>query len=161
MQLTPPASFAHVVDSLRRVLILDDDQDSGEIAGVLVEHAGHEVRVVDAADLALVVAPVFHPDVAVIDIGLPGMDGYQLCAALRALPGLEGCWFVASTGHVGSEAIARSAAAGFDVHLGKPVMLDDLRRAFAGSSALYARHTSRKNRSRMRRARHTLFRIRK
>jgi two-component system, sensor histidine kinase len=64
--------------------------------------------------------------VAFLDIGLPGMDGYELCALLRATPQLADCWFVALTDHGGAAANACSAAAGFDAHLTKPVVVENL-----------------------------------
>ena len=114
------------------VLVVDDKQDEGDLLGILVQLAGHHARVVASASDALAIASELRPDVALIDIGLPDMNGYQLTQALRALPHLDRCRFIAVTGHSSLSAIARSIAAGFETHLTKPVDVDDLLKVIAG-----------------------------
>ena len=118
--------------NLRRVLVVEDKADEGELLGVLVQRGGHEPLVVHSAREAVATASALRPDVALIDIGLPDMNGYDLTRTLRAQPGLEHCRFIAVTGHRSQSAIARSIAAGFEAHLTKPVSVDDLLAAIAG-----------------------------
>ena len=80
---------------------------------------------------ALRLAATFRPDTAVLDIGLPLMDGYQLARRLRLLPGLAGLRLVALSGYGQQEDKARSMDAGFDVHLVKPADLDSILAAVA------------------------------
>jgi len=110
----------------RRVLIVDDNTDAGELLGAFIERAGHQPQVVSCARDALAIAGQLRPDVALIDIGLPDMNGYDLVRSLRALPGLEACRYVAVTGHKSQSAIARGISAGFEAYLTKPVQHADL-----------------------------------
>lgn len=113
-------------------MVVDDKPDEGDLLGILAELAGHQVRVVACAREALAVADELQPQVALIDIGLPDMNGYELTRALRAQPQLKGCRFIAVTGHSSPSAIARSIAAGFETHLTKPVNVDELLAVIAG-----------------------------
>lgn len=116
----------------RRVLVVEDKADEGELLGVLVQRGGHESLVVHSAREALASASDLRPDVALIDIGLPDMNGYDLTRALRAQPALEHCRFIAVTGHASQSAVARSISAGFEAHLLKPVNIEELLAAIAG-----------------------------
>ena len=119
-------------DNSRRVLVVDDKPDEGDLLGILLELGGHQVRVVASAREALAAAGELRPEVALIDIGLPDMNGYDLTRALRAQPELKGCRFIAVTGHSSPSAVARSIAAGFESHLSKPVNVDELLAVIAG-----------------------------
>jgi signal transduction histidine kinase/ActR/RegA family two-component response regulator len=113
----------------RRVLLVDDNQDAAALTAALLEHAGHEVRVAHSASAALAACADYAPAVAILDIGLPDMDGYALAAALRrggARPHLR---LVALTGYGQQADVDRARLAGFDLHLTKPASLDDLMRA--------------------------------
>jgi CheY-like chemotaxis protein len=110
----------------RRVLVVDDRVESAEQLGVLLNLAGYEARLTCSALDALSVAKAFLPQVVLMDIGLPGMDGYDLASLLRAQPELEGCRFIAVTGRSGEAAVARSVAARFEAHLTKPVHAEHL-----------------------------------
>lgn len=114
----------------RKVLVVDDNADAGELVGILVRQGGHEPSIVTSAREALALAGELQPDIALIDIGLPDMNGYELTRKLRAQ--LEGCRFIAVTGHGSQSAIARSIAAGFERHLVKPVHAQDLLAAIEG-----------------------------
>ena len=107
---------------LRRVLIVDDNIDAAETLCAALQQFGHDVRIANDGPSALVLADEFRPDVAVLDIGLPVMDGYELARRLRAR-GLDACLLVAVTGYGQHEDRERSHEAGFDVHLVKPVDL--------------------------------------
>jgi signal transduction histidine kinase/CheY-like chemotaxis protein len=103
-----------------RVLVVDDNTDALDTAAEVLTRAGHEVRTAAHPAAALALVGDFQPDVAVLDIGLPGMDGYQLAQALRnALPDWRGK-FIALSGYGQEADKARAAAAGFSVHLTKP-----------------------------------------
>jgi CheY-like chemotaxis protein len=106
------------------VLVVEDDFDSAEIICILVQQAGHDCRVALNATEARAITEDFVPDVVLIDIGLPGEDGYQLVRTLKDQPALLGCHFVALTGYIGSDLPQQSVDAGFEAHLTKPVSLD-------------------------------------
>jgi CheY-like chemotaxis protein len=110
-----------------RVLVVDDSADGAAMLADSLESMGHEVRVAYDGPAALGVAAAFHPDVAVLDIGLPGMSGYDLAAHLRKLPGGRATRFVAATGYGRDRDRVASRAAGFVEHLVKPVNLERLR----------------------------------
>jgi signal transduction histidine kinase len=110
-----------------RVLVVDDSADGAAMLADSLESMGHDVRVAYDGRAALDVAAVFHPDVAVLDIGLPGMSGYELAAYLRELPDGRAIHFVAATGYGRSRDRVTSMAAGFVDHLVKPVNLGRLR----------------------------------
>ena len=104
-----------------RILVVDDNEDSAEMLVEALTRKGHETRVAYDAPTALRVAAAFLPDIAFLDIGLPVMDGYELAAHLRKIPGLSGLRLIAVTGY-GQESDHRKAReAGFDHHLVKPV----------------------------------------
>lgn len=115
----------------RRVLVVDDNVDAADSLGALLACEGHETAVAHNAAAALTLAASFRPDVALLDIGLPGMDGYELGARLRTLHGLQALVLIALTGYCQPEDRARSLAAGFDRHLVKPLDLDALNVALA------------------------------
>ncbi|MFO0604321.1 MAG: ATP-binding protein [Polyangiales bacterium] len=105
------------------VLLVDDNADALEMMELALRGAGYEVRAAADGPDALDALASFAPDVAVLDIGLPVMDGYELARALRRRPGLERLPLVALTGYGLAADRARSAEAGFDEHLVKPVEL--------------------------------------
>ena len=105
----------------RRVLIVDDNHDSAELLALVLQRQGHETRVAYDPQQAIPLALQFRPNLAFLDIGLPGMDGYELLAALRAAPELEECKFVAVTGY--DDVACAPGTHGFDGHLLKPIDL--------------------------------------
>ena len=104
-----------------RILVVDDNRDAGTMISKLLAEAGYEVQVVGDALQALSVAPTFRPHVAIVDIGLPVMDGYTLGCELRARMGGGAPTLVALTGYGQERDQRRSAEAGFALHLVKPV----------------------------------------
>jgi CheY-like chemotaxis protein len=107
---------------------VDDSRDSAETLARLLRRLGHEVEVAYEGPSACEAAVATPPDIVLLDIGLPGMDGYEVARRLRREPSLDGMYLVALTGY-GSESDRRkSVEAGFDDHLVKPVGLDALRR---------------------------------
>ena len=105
----------------RRVLIVEDNVDSADSLKTLLELDGHEVRSVYDGVAALAAVETFAPDVALLDLGLPQMNGFDLARALRDRPSTRQVLLVALTGYGQSEDRKRSEAAGFDHHLVKPV----------------------------------------
>jgi PAS domain S-box-containing protein len=109
-----------------RVLAVDDNADT--LAGLarILSRCGHEVRTATDGPAGLALAREFGPDVALLDIGLPGLDGYELAAALRADPARAAATLIALSGYGQPSDRARSREAGFDHHLVKPVQLPQL-----------------------------------
>ncbi|HUP30869.1 MAG TPA: chemotaxis protein CheB [Usitatibacter sp.] len=110
----------------RRVLIIDDNRDSADSLRLVFASAGHEVRIVYEGVPAVSEAVDFKPEVVILDIGLPDMDGYQVARDLRAHPQLRDLFIVAVTGFGRESDRARSIESGIDIHMTKPVDLDAL-----------------------------------
>jgi CheY-like chemotaxis protein len=111
----------------RRVLAVDDNVDVVESLALLLGMQGHDVRTAHDGLNALEQAEAFRPEVIILDIGLPGMDGYEVARRLRERVASQGVLLVALTGYGRDEDRRRSLAAGFDRHLVKPVDPTDLR----------------------------------
>lgn len=124
---------AGITVARRRVLIVDDNQNGANSLADLLALQEHETQVAFSAKHALEQIGSFVPDVALLDIGLPEMDGYELARRLRAMPELNGIRLVALTGYGEAEVRKRTQAAGFDDHLVKPVDVSVLQRAIAAS----------------------------
>ena len=103
-----------------RVLLVDDNQDAADTAAALLEIAGYEVRVAYDPGVALALLDAFQPDVAVLDIGLPGISGYELAARVRAHRNGANCYLVALTGYGTAADVVKAHDAGFQQHLVKP-----------------------------------------
>jgi signal transduction histidine kinase/CheY-like chemotaxis protein len=123
-----PAQAQQATPSVRalRILVVDDNVDALETMESFLHAQGHDVRAASDPLQALAMVSDFHPDVALLDIGLPLMDGYLLAAELRKLFPRDALRLIALTGNGQSSDRERSRAAGFDVHLVKPVNLDEL-----------------------------------
>ncbi len=117
----------------RRVLLVDDNVDAVESMEILLQAFGYEVSTAIHPDLALARIESFAPTAAVIDIGLPGMDGYQLAAEIRRRLDGKPMRLIAFTGYGGADDIARATRAGFDAHLVKPVEIERLLAALGGT----------------------------
>ncbi len=115
----------------RRILVVDDNVDAAESLAVLLRLEGHEVRVACDGPAALAAAQADPPEMVVLDLGMPGMDGFEVARRLRALPGSDGVLLVALTGWAQGEDRRRCHEAGFDGHLPKPVEWDALRQFLA------------------------------
>ncbi|MGO9059238.1 MAG: response regulator [Candidatus Binataceae bacterium] len=114
--------------SPKRLLVVEDNRDIAEMLSEVLRTYGYSTRVAYDGISALELAKSFRPDVALVDIGLPLMDGYQLARRLRQLPELQAIRLFAVTGYSQVADRQRSAQAGFDRHLVKPVNLEELRR---------------------------------
>jgi two-component system CheB/CheR fusion protein len=119
----------------RRVLVVDDNEDAANSLAMILKLGGHETASVYTAVDALERAAAFRPDVVLLDIGLPGMDGYEVAQKMRELPGLRDIRLVAVTGYGRSDDRLRARDAGFDDHLTKPVEFAVLERTLAGIRA--------------------------
>ncbi len=135
----PKASLVHVRapatqrqtagTSALRVLVVDDNLDAAEMISNVLTEAGHEVRVANDPSQALAMADPFRPQVAILDIGLPVMDGYTLANELRDRLGQAAPIFIALTGYGQDQDKSRSDEAGFALHLVKPFDIEKLLRA--------------------------------
>jgi signal transduction histidine kinase len=103
-----------------RVLVVDDNRDAADTAAALLELSGYEVRRAYEPFAAIEAFAAFLPDVALLDIGLPGMNGYELAARLRAQPTGAQCKLIALTGYGTRSDVARALQVGFDAHMTKP-----------------------------------------
>jgi DNA-binding response OmpR family regulator len=113
------------------VLVVDDDPEVNESMCVLLELEGHQVRSASSGDAGIQLLKTLRPEVVLLDIGLPGEDGYSIARRMRALPEGRGILLLAVSGYGHEEAVARSVEAGFDRHLVKPVDPDQLRALLA------------------------------
>jgi PAS domain S-box-containing protein len=110
----------------RRILILEDHADAAEMLSVMLKLDGHDVKIVLDGSLALEAATSFQPEIILCDIGLPGMNGYQIALQLRARPEFKSTWLIALSGYGQEDDHIRSKEAGFNYHLTKPVDPDRL-----------------------------------
>ena len=109
-----------------RVLIVDDNLDAGDSLATRLEIAGHEARLARDGSAGLAVAREFQPEIAFLDIGMPGMNGYELARAIRDSGRCDGAILVALTGWGTRRDVERSRAAGFDAHLTKPAVDEEV-----------------------------------
>jgi CheY-like chemotaxis protein len=115
------------VQKIRSVLVVDDNVDAADTLGELLTAWGYDVIVAHDGPAALAALQDATPDIALLDIGMPAMDGYELAAHLRFQPGCEELPIVAITGSGGPEDVRRSRAKGFSAHLVKPVSAASLK----------------------------------
>jgi PAS domain S-box-containing protein len=118
----------------RRILVADDNVDSAASLATMLEIMGNEVRVANDGLDAVAAAAAFRPDLILLDIGMPRLNGYEACRAIRDQPGGDRPTIVACTGWGQDEDRRRSQAAGFDVHIVKPVDPAELEKLLAGLS---------------------------
>ncbi len=111
---------------VQRILLVDDNRDAADSLAMLLEMCGHEVTIAYDGSEALHVAPRCRPHIALIDLAMPGMDGFEVVRAMRGVAGTEATRFVALTGFGQPTDRQQTEAAGFDAHLVKPVELETL-----------------------------------
>jgi PAS domain S-box-containing protein len=126
--LDRPSALMRARKAGLRVLVVDDNDDAADLLAEALRHVGHDVAIAHDGPAALRTVESFHPDVAVLDVGLPVMDGYELVQRLRTVLD-DHVRFIAVTGYGQATDRARSKAAGFDVHLVKPIDIPELQRA--------------------------------
>ena len=127
-----PDTVARRSSPSRRVLVVDDNADAANTLCSILKLFGHQARCVYDGTSALAAAESFCPDVILLDIGLPGMDGYQVARTIRAHPALRSTKLIAVTGYGQGADRERSLAAGFDQHLTKPMDADKLHHLLIG-----------------------------
>jgi CheY-like chemotaxis protein len=113
------------------VLLVDDNDDARELLAGLLELQGYRIEAAGAAASALEIAARFQPQVVVLDLGLPEIDGWELARRLRRIEGLEQIRIIALTGYGSEVDRERSREAGIDVHLLKPIEISQLTRLFS------------------------------
>ncbi|RYY60069.1 MAG: response regulator [Comamonadaceae bacterium] len=121
------------------MLVVEDNADGREMLVALLEALGYEVASAEDGPQALERAAAFLPQVVLLDLGLPHMDGVEVCRRLRAEPALAGTFILALTGWGAERDRARTAAAGFDAHLTKPMEPKALQDALAHYTAAWPR----------------------
>jgi PAS domain S-box-containing protein len=135
---TAPGPTLPVRAGGRRVLIVDDSEDGAESLAMLLEFGGHETYKAHDGIAALEAAERLRPDAVLLDIGLPGLNGYEVCRRIRQTPWGKQLTLVALTGWGSDDDRDRSREAGFDVHLVKPVDFDALLKLLASVSPVDA-----------------------
>lgn len=119
-------------DKNLRVLVVDDNRDGADALGMLVEELGNQVHVTYGGTKALEVATAFRPDLMLVDLLMPGMDGCSLVARFRQIPAFAKTKIVAVTGQKGEEHRSSALKAGFDLVLSKPAGLTEIKAVLAG-----------------------------
>jgi CheY-like chemotaxis protein len=135
---SPPPATDGAAATARRVLVVDDNRDSAKTLALLLKLTGNEAEMAHDGEEAVAKAASFSPDVVLLDIGLPKLNGYEACREIRKQPGGRDIVLVALTGWGQEEDRRKSREAGFDEHFVKPVdhaaltrLLRDLRPASA------------------------------
>lgn len=123
----PDAPVTAMIEGSRRVLVVDDNEAAAEMLSTLLQLSGHDVRTAHSGAEALDIYSDFQPELALLDLGMPGMNGYETAEQLRRLAGSR-IVIVAVTGWGHDDDRRRSKEAGFDAHLVKPLRLPDLQK---------------------------------
>lgn len=116
-----------------RILLVEDHPEVAAAQALLLRALGYQVQTANDGVTAIEMAKSMGPDIAVVDIGLPGLDGYQVAETLRSDPQTAAIRLIALTAYGSVEDRQRSQSCGFEAHLVKPASLDQLRLALAGS----------------------------
>ena len=131
MEAVGSTGAGQMPDARVRILVVDDNVDAADTLAMLLDLSGYATRVAYSPQAALEAVDGFRPQVAILDIGLPGMSGYELAAAMRSgTPPYHGP-LVALSGYGQQQDVQAARAAGFDAHLTKPVAPDELLRLLA------------------------------
>lgn len=118
-----------------RILVVEDDPESLQMMGALLGLWGYEPRLVPAGPAALEAVETEMPDIVLLDLGLPGMDGFEVARRLRRHPGGSDVFIAAVTAYRGEEHQRQAREAGFDRYLMKPVDIETLRQLLSQTSA--------------------------
>jgi len=110
----------HTTEQHRYILVVDDSEDMRDLLQRLLERAGYRVVVAEDGQASLTQAKLHHPDLVLMDLSLPDMDGWEAAAHLRKMPEFRTMPILAVTAHVSAREEARARAAGCTAHLGKP-----------------------------------------
>jgi CheY-like chemotaxis protein len=137
-QSTEPCDSAEPSIAAHSILIVDDNRDAADSLGRYLTGLGHEVHVAYDGPSALAETRIQIPDVVLLDIGLPGLDGYEVARRMRSQAGLELTRFAALTGYGSESDRLLSEHAGFEAHLTKPIDLDALKNFLHGAETVRA-----------------------
>jgi CheY-like chemotaxis protein len=118
-----------------RVLVVDDNRDAAQTLAMLLKIHGHDVQAVHDGRTAFEAALVFRPHLILLDLGLPGMNGFEVATKVRQDPELSQVVLVAMTGYGQESDKQRSQKAGFDLHLVKPADFEEIKQILATVSA--------------------------
>jgi PAS domain S-box-containing protein len=132
--LSPPSGKAKPTGRSLRVLVVDDNVDTAGSLELLLRDAGHDVRMAHDGPTALEAARNYRPDVVLLDIGLPELDGYEVAKRMRQQPVLQNVVLVAMTGYGQESDRERAQEAGFDHHLVKPARFEQIQKILAAVS---------------------------
>jgi len=128
--------MAEPVSCARRILVIDDNANLNKVMGELLKLLGHEVMSASSGSDGIEKAKGFYPEIILCDIGMPGMDGYEVAKNIRNDQELKGVFLIALSGYAQPDDLERSKAAGFDRHLAKPVDLVTLENIIKEAPAL-------------------------
>jgi CheY-like chemotaxis protein len=131
-EVLQPEPALKLLTARRHALVVDDNPDITAMLSAVLRHAGYDVSTAHSAPDALAVALAKQFDVVISDIGMPGMNGYELARALREVPEYSATPMVAVTGYAMYDDRDRAMEAGFDTHLSKPIDPVDLTQAISG-----------------------------
>jgi two-component system, sensor histidine kinase len=137
---TPGSLLEQASPARHRIMIVDDNRDAVDMLATLLEVQGHETTKAYDARSAVTLAKGFHPDIAILDIGLPDMSGFELAKALRGLPGMDTALLLALSGYGQESDKQQSRDAGFNGHLTKPISFDALNKFIHDHSAGGSKH---------------------
>lgn len=117
-----------MIDTKRRILVVDDNLEGAEIVSIMLEHFGHDVRIASGGEKALEIVDGFCPHLVLLDLDMPRLNGFETCRLLREKPGGGDTVIAALTGWERDEDRDRTREAGFDMHLAKPLDPDTMRK---------------------------------
>lgn len=120
-----------VAQKSRRILLVDDVVSDAQMLAELLNHLGQDARAVGDGAQALAIVPSFVPDVVILDLDMPGLDGFEVAKALKQTPGLENTGIIALTGWSDNTVRERCAQVGFHHFFSKPVAANQILRALA------------------------------
>jgi signal transduction histidine kinase/ActR/RegA family two-component response regulator len=143
VELAPFSERAPAVRQNDRILVVDDNTDAADLLALMLDQAGYETTAVADGPTAIEAAQRLTPQIVILDIGLPGMSGYEVAEHLRKDSRLAGTSLIALTGWGTPEDKRKALAAGFDVHLTKPVAAEDLHAALGRAAAIRQRGRAR------------------
>ena len=146
LEAEPPPQQVVTGAAQERILVVDDNDDAAELLSLMLEQAGYQTTTVYDGVTALQAAHELTPTIVILDIGLPGMTGYEVAERLRQDERLAHTTLIALTGWGTPEDRRRAMAAGFDVHLTKPVAAEDLRAALGRANSVRRQRTAPANR---------------
>jgi CheY-like chemotaxis protein len=129
--VTAPVTVPQGAGPALRLLLVDDSVDAATAMSLLLESDGYDVRIAHEAVHALEIAAQFEPEIVLLDLGLPGMDGFQLAQEMRKRAATANALLIAVTGYGQAADRQRTHEAGFDHHLVKPVSSDEIQRVIA------------------------------